>query len=376
MLLEKLIFQKSRKAAASIPQIFDLAKPADRKKVNQLLKSRRIAEVVDDYEEQLREYFAIENPPLYFAPDFEKRFKTSAAALAKKKPLWQQGKWVYFPWLCALAHILEHNAFFTVRTARNRNLITAEEQKKFYDAVVGIAGLSVGNSIALAMALEGGGRRMRLVDHDRLALSNTNRIRSGIQSLGLAKIEMTARQIYELNPYAKLDFLPDGLNEKNIEKFFAGPPKLDVVIDEIDNLPMKYLIRQYAQKYRIPVVMATDNGDNGLVDIERYDINPDTAFFHGRMGERITYQELAGLDKFAAGAKIAQFVGLDIVPQRMIASLKEIGKTIVSWPQLGVAALLNGSAVAYCVRKIVNGEPLANNRAFISLDDAFTPRHY
>ena len=57
----------------------------------------------------------------------------------------------------------------------------------------------------------------------------------------------------------------------------------------------------------------------------------------------------------------------------MQQSLLEMGKTIVSWPQLGGAALLNGSAVAYCVRKILSKESLESNRAIISLDEKLIP---
>ncbi|MBF8281054.1 MAG: ThiF protein, partial [Candidatus Magasanikbacteria bacterium] len=51
----------------------------------------------------------------------------------------------------------------------------------------------------------------------------------------------------------------------------------------------------------------------------------------------------------------------------------EIGRTLVSWPQLGGAALLNGSAVAYCVRKIVTGQKLMDDRALVSLDALLVP---
>jgi hypothetical protein len=60
----------------------------------------------------------------------------------------------------------------------------------------------------------------------------------------------------------------------------------------------------------------------------------------------------------------------------MQASLLEMGKTIVSWPQLGGAALINGAAVAYCVRKILNGEELESNRALISLDEKLIPNYF
>lgn len=358
--------------APSAPDIFDLSRQGDRQRLSRLLGSRAVHHVRDDFEEQMREHFQVSNPSLVFASDFEDRFRAHVAALAKKKPLWQQGKWVYFPWLSTLTHILEDKYFQQVRMARNRNLITAGEQEKFYHSIIGIAGLSVGNSAALAIVLSGGGRHIRLADYDALALSNLNRIRGGAESLGIPKIEVTARQIWALNPYAKIDLFPDGLTEQNMKKFFEGPPKMNVVVEEIDNLAMKYRVREYAKKLRIPVIMGTDDGDDAVVDIERYDLYPKTPLFHGRLGN-VSYEGLKALPKMKAGFTVARHVGPENVPLRMQQSLGEIGKTIVSWPQLGGSALLNGCALAYCARKVLTGEPLISNRAVISLDEKLEP---
>jgi len=357
------------------PIFFDLSVESDKKNLHTLLLSQQVQLLSDDYTEQLREYFQVSNPSIVYSPDFESRFQKYLTGLEGTSPIIEQGKWVFFPWNATLVHILEEERFFKVRTARNRNLITEEEQKKFYDAVIGIGGLSVGNSVALAIVLQGGARHIKLADHDRLALSNTNRIRVGVENLGVLKVEMTARQIYAINPYATVELFSDGLTKDNITRFFGGPPKLDVVIDELDNLAVKYLIREQAQKHRLPVIMAADNGDNGVVDIERYDRNPKTPFFHGRMGE-VSYDMLTKLDKFGIGKMIASHIGIENVTERTLSSFAEMGKTIVSWPQLGGAALLNGSAVAYCVRKIVNGQPLENNRALISLDEKLVPDYH
>ena len=357
------------------PIFFDLSIESNKKDLYTLLLSQRVQLLSDDYTEQLREYFQISNPTLVYTPDFENHFQKYLAKLKKTSPIIEQGKWVFFPWNATLVHILEEEKFLKVRTARNRNLITEEEQKKFYDAVIGIGGLSVGNSVALAIVLQGGARHIKLADHDCLALSNINRIRAGIENLGVLKVEMTARQIYAINPYATVEVFSDGLTKGNITHFFEGPPKLDVVIDELDNLAVKYLIREEAQKHRVPVVMAADNGDNGVVDIERYDLDTKTPFFHGRMGE-VSYDILVKLDKFGIGKMIANHIGIENVTERTLSSFVEMGKTLSSWPQLGGAALLNGSAVAYCVRRIVNGQPLENNRALISLDEKLLPDYH
>lgn len=336
--------------------------------LKQLFRTRAAAHVVDDYKEQELELFQVKNPSRVYAPTFRVEFEKHWAALEKAVPSWKRGRWVYYPWLFSVVHILPNVEFQMVRTARNKNLINAEEQKKFYNATIGIGGLSVGNSVATAIALSGGGKFFRLADFDRLALSNTNRVRAGMQNLGLTKVEVTARQIYEINPYAKVDLFPEGLTPKNIKRFFDGPAPLDIVIDELDNLAVKYLIREQAKRCGIAVVMAADNGDNAVVDIERYDLNRNLPFFHGRMG-RVSYEQLKNLNKFGIGKMITKHIGAENVTERMQQSLLQMGKTIVSWPQLGGAALLNGSAVAYCVRKILNGQPIEQNRALVSLDE-------
>ena len=357
-----------------MPDLFDLAKQRDVSAVKRLISAKNIRTLGDDYEEQLTELFGVEHPSQVYAPGFKEKAQKHIEGLAKEKPLWQQGKWAYYPWRSALVHILPDKDYQLVRTARNRNLITADEQKKFYDAVVGIGGLSIGNSVALSIVLQGGARHIRIADHDRLALSNMNRVRAGAENLGLLKVHMTARQIYEINPYAKVEVFPDGLTKGNIKRFFDGPPKLDIVIDELDNLAVKYLIREQAKRCRLAVVMAADNGDNAVVDVERYDMKPQPKFFHGRLGN-VSYDALAHLDKFGIGKTITKHIGPENVTERMQKSLLEMGKTIVSWPQLGGAAILNGSAVAYCVRKIICGEPLEKNRALVSLDEKLVP-HY
>lgn len=370
--LEELLAAK-QDASPFSPIIFDLSVTSDQEEVMRLLANNRIQTTVDDYEEQQLELFGVNNPTKVYTPSFKEEFKAYYENLAASKPLYEDGNWVYFPWSFKLVHILKEVDFQLVRTARNRNLISHEEQEKFHNATIGIGGLSVGSSVAFALALQGGPKHIKLADMDRLALSNTNRILTGVDNLGVLKVEMAARRIYEINPYATVEVFSDGLNKDTIENFFEG---LDVVIDELDNLAVKYLIREYAKKYKIAVVMAADNGDNAVVDVERYDLDNTMPFFHGRMGDDISYDMLSKLDKFGIGKMITKHVGPENVTVKMQESLLEMGKTIVSWPQLGGAALINGAAVAYCVRKILNGQLLEGNRALISLDEKLIPNYF
>ncbi|MEK7584992.1 MAG: ThiF family adenylyltransferase [Patescibacteria group bacterium] len=351
------------------PELLDLSLETGQARVAELLKSGQLLSVGDDYEEQLLELYQVNNPTKIFNPDFKSEFEQHLTGLKATAPFWQQGLWAYYPWLGSIVHILPKDDFLKLRTARNRNLINQVEQDKFYHARIGIAGLSVGSNIALALVLQGGGGKLRLADHDRLALTNTNRVIAGVQNLGLPKVVVTARTLTAINPYLELEIFFDGLNPDNLDQFCDG---LDVIVDEMDNISIKFLLREQARKRRLPLLMGADNGDNAVIDIERYDLDPNTPFFHGRMGE-VTYDGLKGLDKMGIGRLITKHVGSENVTKRMQESLLEIGKTVVSWPQLGGAAILNGAAIAYAVRQVLTGGPLEDNRALISLDEKLEP---
>ncbi len=347
-------------------EILRLNDKEQKSRLMRLMRDRHIT-VVDTIQEDLSELFCIQNPKIAHS---SRRQNAIKRFLVEKKPQngWKEyGAWVWYPWNRTLVHILPSDEYHEVRTARNRNLITREEQEKFQDAIIGVAGLSVGNSAAMTIVLQGGAEYMRLADSDRLGLSNLNRIRAGIPSLGLPKTELAARQIHEINPYASLELFSEGVTMKNIKKFFLGPPKLDLLVEEMDNLAMKIEARKWARKLRIPVVMAADDGDGILLDIERFDLEPKRPLLHGRIPERLPKKKMTRQEMGIFIGKY--FIGEENIPERMRASLPEIGKTLYTWPQLGSAATLAGVVTASAARRILTGEDIASGRIALILDD-------
>ena len=59
----------------------------------------------------------------------------------------------------------------------------------------------------------------------------------------------------------------------------------------------------------------------------------------------------------------------------MLESLKEIGKTVVSWPQLGPTASMGGAFLTYCIERIANSKPMESGRHVISLDAILDPAY-
>jgi hypothetical protein len=120
--------------------------------------------------------------------------------------------------------------------------------------------------------------------------------------------------------------------------------------------------------------MATDNGDGVIVDVERFDEEPERPLFHGRVSESAMSATPASLD-WASRVRLANaIVGPGIVP-RMQASLELVGSALPMWPQLGTAATTSGPAIAYVARRILAGEPMPSGRYVVSLEAALDPDH-
>jgi hypothetical protein len=283
------------------------------------------------------------------------------------------GVWVYYPWSKNLVHLLDEEEFIKVRTNRNIYKILPEEVDILKTKKIGIVGLSVGQSIAITLALERTCGELRLADFDDIELSNMNRIRAGVQDLGMSKVILAARQIAELDPYIKVKCFTEGLNNENIRDFFTSEGKIDVLVEECDGLEIKVLSRVIAKELGIPVVM--DTNDKGMLDVERFDLEPDRPIFHGRTEglEDLSSSELVtmlkGLTLEKKIAFLAQIIGMENVSSAMKQSLANMNKTIIGWPQLASAVTLGGAMVTDTCRRVLLDQFKASGRFFIDFDE-------
>ena len=272
------------------------------------------------------------------------------------------GRWAYYPWRRTLVGVLDRAPFVRLRNDRNRNKITAVEQERLSDVRVGVVGLSVGHTVAHTLALEGLCGELRLADFDDIEVSNLNRVPATLLDLGVNKAVVAARRIAELDPYLATTVLTDGVTSENLAGFLDG---LDVLIEECDSLDVKVLVREGARARGIPVLMETS--DRGLLDVERFDLEPDRPLFHGLLGD-VDSDALRALSAQDKVPHVLRILGADELSTRLAASMVEVGRTLTTWPQLGGDVVLGGATVAAAVRRLGLGQELPSGRVRVDLD--------
>ncbi|TDP42541.1 Rv1355c family protein [Nocardia ignorata] len=273
-------------------------------------------------------------------------------------------RWVHYPWRNALVAVLGPDAFAAIRSDRNRNKLTRDEQRRLRELRVGVVGQSVGHSVAYTLALEGTCGLLRLADFDTIELSNLNRVPGGLFDVGVNKAVVTARRIAELDPYLPVEIWQTGVLTETADQFLDG---LSLVVEECDSLDIKFAVREAARRRRIPLLM--DTNDRGLFDVERYDLEPGREPFHGLLGAT-TGAQLAGLDTRSKAPHVLRILDPAQLSARMAASLAEVGETITTWPQLGGEVQLGAAIVSAAVRRIGLGVKLSSGRTRIDLEAA------
>jgi molybdopterin/thiamine biosynthesis adenylyltransferase/nitroreductase len=328
---------------ASRPLVLNVGERAQRE-VMRILREDSALQIIDRFAEQ-REQLAEIIPPV-------------------SDVIVNEGsRWVYYPWRRAVVRLLAPKSFSTLRLDRNRNKLTRAEQARQRTLRVGVVGLSAGHSIAHVIAMEGLAGEIRLADFDTLELSNLNRIPASVLDLGVNKAVVAARRIAEIDPYLRVVVEPTGVRPENLGEFLDG---LDLVIEECDSLDMKFLVREAARDRQIPVIMETS--DRGVLDVERFDLEPDRPIFHGLLGD-MDSSKLANLTTAQKGPYVIRLIGAREASARGAASLLEVGQTITGWPQLGSEITLGAATVAAAVRRIGLAGELPSGRVRFDVEE-------
>lgn len=360
-----LKYTRSKLNEDFLPRIFNINNQNEYQEVQNLINSDDRILVLDEIKSQLKELIKIRNPQRVLKED---EYESEIAKLLSGKSSDYFGNWVYYPWSNKLVHILAKEDFVELRTSRNLYKITPEERATLLTKKIGVIGLSVGQMIALTLVMERTCDEIRLADFDLIELSNMNRIRTSVTNLGVSKAIVAAREIAEMDPYITVKIYTEGITDENMEAFLSDGGNLDILVEECDGLDVKILSRIKARSKKIPVVMETN--DRGMIDIERYDLEPNLGLLHGLIPENMTdLHTLRNLSNQEKVPLLGAMVGIENVSDRMKMSLAEMGKTISTWPQLASSVVLGGAMVTDVCRRILLNQFTHSGRYYVDFND-------
>ncbi len=123
--------------------------------------------------------------------------------------------------------------------------------KKSHVLVVGAGGL--GSAVLYYLTAAGIGR-ITVVDNGVIELSNLNRqILYTTKDVGKHKIDVLKKKLKELNPYVEIVGIKERFNDILAERLI---PKVDVVVDALDNWETRFIVNKYCVRYNKPLVHA------------------------------------------------------------------------------------------------------------------------
>ena len=139
--------------------------------------------------------------------------------------------------------------------------IGEEGQEKLKRAKVFIAGAGgLGCAVSTYLVAAGVGQ-IRLVDYDRVELSNLNRqVLYWNKDIGRTKVFSATEKLKQLNQEVELEGITEKITEANVHQLVNG---FDLIVDALDNLPTRYLLNKTALDKNIPFFHGAVHGFEG-----------------------------------------------------------------------------------------------------------------
>ena len=123
-------------------------------------------------------------------------------------------------------------------------------QQKLKEASVFIAGAGgLGSPAAIYLAAAGIGH-IRIIDHDKIDITNLNRqVLHWDKDIGRSKIASAKDKLDLINPDVRVEAIAETISESNVAELIAD---CDLIVDALDNFPTRYFLNRAALERGIP----------------------------------------------------------------------------------------------------------------------------
>lgn len=316
---------------------------------------------VDNFSEHLEDYAKARRPKGYFdeRSSVLEKYKSSIDR-------WENSVIVEYPWeeRGRFVRVLPEELYDATVYSRNNFIFSPQKQDALRSTRFAMDGMGVGTSIGYLLVLSGA-KKFTVVDGGNITLHDHNRVPGAdVRESGINHAVHWTRMAYKLNPYLDIRCYPQNLgNGENgtvsMQQFLNGA---DVVIEEADDLGIKIATRQAAKEQGIPVVMGTDLGKDGLLQIESSNLlDP---IFNGRLTPDIMMLLQDPTIDFETKTTIAVdvMVGRDNVPSEYLDAMRRSLEANVSyWPQAAVGAYDTSRKVVLGILDLINKSSNTNS---------------
>jgi molybdopterin/thiamine biosynthesis adenylyltransferase len=316
---------------------------------------------------------------------FNREWEAYTAALenAEKTGRLDYGTYAYYKGTNDLVRYCDPFWHRVVACASSSKLITDRENRLtwhqirevFEHTTIAVAGGSVGNNVLHSVVMDLRPAHIKIADKSLYKIENINRVRltyadvvqnnshrtNRTDTLLRNKAEVSAMQLYAIDPFITVHAYPEGIDYENAAHFFdgkPGEPKADIVVDEVDDPHIKILLREEARKRRVPLVMVTDVGSAVQLDVIRYDEDPMLSLTYG-VEDEVLYRTVEEWEQ-NPGNRGAFFRFVDTLIgtnyrrdelAKIILEKSEI-PTATIIPQLGSTAAMAGAVAAETIARI------------------------
>ena len=149
---------------------------------------------------------------------------------------------------------------------RTVRLMGKDAVEKLGQARIAVFGLGAVGSFATEALARAGVGYLRLVDFDRVEVSNINRQLYALHStLGQKKAEIARERVLDIHPSCQVEIRDTFVNADSLDMLLS--PDLDVVVDAIDGLNSKVNLLAAARQMDLCVVSSM--GAGGRMDVSR-----------------------------------------------------------------------------------------------------------
>lgn len=245
---------------------------------------------------------------------------------------------------------------YAALTARNRGLISDDQQVALREAIVLVAGCGGIGGGAIEPLVRAGSERFILVDNGVYAYEDAGREAVRVQDVGRNKAVVFAERMRDINPFAHLDVQTDGVTDRNVEELVAGA---DLVVDGISasepgSLLAKLLLHHHARRLGKPVIGGYDIA--GTLWVPVYDYRrSDLKLLDGKVAEAEvqTLQPVEFMSRMFSSLKIP----IEMVPE---FERQMMGQSTAP-PALGYTTLVFGAFAVRLTLELLLDRPVRSS---------------